>query len=123
MDLMEIPVMRLSKSRPGLRISPGMSRFVFGLFVSLVMGLPLVPRAADTDDLEKARIVQTATLAAPEANQAAAADERFVYAIDSTLVAKYDRTTKERIAISTGEAKHLNSGFFWRGKLYWPDRN
>ncbi len=33
----------------------------------------------------------TASLAAPEANQAAAADEKSVYAITNTLVAKYDR--------------------------------
>ncbi len=56
-------------------------------------------------------------LAAPEAHQAAAADERFVYAIASRQVAKYDRETGKRIAVSKGEAKHLNSGFLWQGRL------
>ncbi len=65
----------------------------------------------------------TATLTAPEANQAAAADEKFVYAITNTLVAKYDRLTGERVAVSTGEAKHLNSGFLWQGKLYCAHSN
>jgi hypothetical protein len=36
-----------------------------------------------------------ASLAVPEANQAAAADEKFVYAIMNMLVAKYDRKTEK----------------------------
>lgn len=60
---------------------------------------------------------------AAEANQAAAADGRFYYAIGSTQVAKYDRHTRERVAVSTGEAKHLNSGFFLDGKLYCAHSN
>ena len=55
--------------------------------------------------------------AAPEAHQAAAADEQFVYAIASRQIAKYDRRTGKRIAVSAGEAKHLNSGFLWQGRL------
>ena len=67
--------------------------------------------------------VATETLAAPEANQAAAADENFVYAITNTLVAKYDRLTGKRVAVSTGDAKHLNSGFLKQGKLYCAHSN
>ena len=67
--------------------------------------------------------IQTDFLAAPEANQAAAANEQFVYAIDNTIVAKYDRATGKRLAVSTGEAKHLNSGFLWDGKLYCAHSN
>ena len=52
---------------------------------------------------------QSGKLAAPEAHQAAAADDKFVYAITNTLVAKYDRQSGQRLATSTGEAKHLNS--------------
>ncbi len=69
------------------------------------------------------RFVQTGVLSAPEAHQAAAVDESFVYAISSTAVAKYGRATGERVAISTGSAKHLNSGFFWNGKLYCAHSN
>jgi hypothetical protein len=67
--------------------------------------------------------VRTASLEAPEANQAAAADERFVYAIGSKVVVKYDRETGRRLAESTGRAEHLNSGFFWMGRLYCAHSN
>jgi len=60
---------------------------------------------------------------APEAVQAAAADERHFYAISSTQVAKYDRTTGERVGLSSGAATHLNSGFLWQGKLYCAHSN
>lgn len=69
------------------------------------------------------KVVRSAVIVAPEANQAAAADEQFVYAIDSTLVAKYERLTGQRIAISTGEAHHLNSGFLWDNKLLCAHSN
>ncbi|HEX3871045.1 MAG TPA: lactonase family protein, partial [Pirellulales bacterium] len=66
---------------------------------------------------------QTATFRADEAKQAAAADDRFVYVITNRLIAKYDRTSFARLAKSTGEATHLNSGFFWDGKLYCAHSN
>ena len=66
---------------------------------------------------------ETGTLSAPEAHQAAAADDKFVYAITNTLVAKYDRQSGEKLATSTGEAKHLNSGFLWERRLYCAHSN
>ncbi len=66
---------------------------------------------------------QSAKFEAPEAKQAAAADQRYLYAIDNTVVAKYDRATGKRVAVSTGPARHLNSGFFWEGKLYCAQSN
>ncbi|WP_254511918.1 hypothetical protein [Anatilimnocola floriformis] len=66
---------------------------------------------------------QTHQLAAAEAHQAAAADTKFVYAIASEKIAKYDRKTGERLSVSTGEAKHLNSGFFVDGLLYCAHSN
>lgn len=66
---------------------------------------------------------QVAELAAPEAIQAAAADEQSVYAIASAKVARYDRSSGRRTGISTGPAKHLNSGFLWRGKLLCAHSN
>lgn len=71
----------------------------------------------------KPTAVQTGALAAPEGNQAAAADECFVYAIGSKLIAKYDRATGQRVALSTGEAHHLNSGFLWEGKILCAHSN
>lgn len=69
------------------------------------------------------RFVLTEVFSAPEAHQAAAADGEFVYAISSTAVAKYDRATRQRVAVSTGKAKHLNSGFFRDGMLYCAHSN
>jgi hypothetical protein len=60
---------------------------------------------------------------ASEARQGAAADERFLYAVTNTLVAKYDRKTARRVAVSTGEAEHLNSGFVWEGRVYCAHSN
>jgi hypothetical protein len=65
----------------------------------------------------------TRSIAAEEAKQAAAADEKYLYAIDNRVVAKYDRQTGERVTVSTGEAHHLNSGFFLSGKLYCAHSN
>ncbi|MEW4530717.1 endonuclease/exonuclease/phosphatase family protein [Maioricimonas sp. JC845] len=79
-----------------------------------------VPAVAETP---AAGWTETGTLAAPEAFQAAAAEGRFVYAIASRQIAKYDRSTGQRVAVSTGEAKHLNSGFFHDGKLYCAHSN
>lgn len=63
------------------------------------------------------------TLSAPEAFQATAADEKHVYAITNDRVAQYDRKTGKRLGASTGEARHLNSGFLWEGKLYCAHSN
>ena len=68
-------------------------------------------------------VVRTGALSAPEASQAAAADERFVYAIGSALIARYDRASGQRVAFSSGGAKHLNSGFLWQGKLFCAHSN
>lgn len=67
--------------------------------------------------------VQTRSLPAPEAHQAAAAMGDHVYAISSRVVAKYDRRSGKRIAVSTGKAKHLNSGIIWNGLLYCAHSN
>ncbi len=93
------------------------SGWLLGLVVTVLIG-----RSAAADGPEQAWR-QTAVLAAPEALQAAATDGPFVYAISSTQVAKYDRVSGQRIAISQGEAQHLNSGFFWKGRLYLAHSN
>lgn len=65
----------------------------------------------------------TARFPAKEAHQAAAADERFYYAIENRKIAKYDRFTGDRLAESNGPAEHLNSGFFHEGRLYCAHSN
>ena len=51
-------------------------------------------------------------LPAPEANQGVAVDPGFIYAIDNSVIAKYDRATGQKVAAWTGDAAtfpHLNS--------------
>jgi hypothetical protein len=70
-----------------------------------------------------ALVAETRVIPAAEAAQAAAADGQFVYAIGSAVIGKYDRATGQFLATSTGEAKHLNSGFLWEGQLYCAHSN
>jgi hypothetical protein len=56
--------------------------------------------------------------------QGAAADEKHVYAVSSTHVARYDRKTGKRLGVATTpDTKHLNSGFVWKGKVYCAHSN
>ncbi|HVV99666.1 MAG TPA: hypothetical protein VHB77_04980, partial [Planctomycetaceae bacterium] len=67
----------------------------------LLISIALIPISnARADELA---VKATRTLAAPEANQAAAADGRFVYAITNDRIAKYDRESGKLLATSTGE--------------------
>lgn len=91
-----------------------MLRRIASLFLALVATFPA--NAAD-------RYVASKSFPAEEAHQAAACDRQFIYAISSTAVAKYDRATGARLAISTGDARHLNSGFLWQGTLYCAHSN
>jgi hypothetical protein len=84
---------------------------------------PHVENAFSADARNTPKVVRTGSIRAPEANQAAAADERFVYAIDSAVIAKYDRFTGQRVATNSGKVKHLNSGFFWKGQMYCAHSN
>jgi len=90
-----------------------------------VLGLVVVALVGSTTaaDVPADAWRQTSFIAAPEAVQAAAAEGPFVYAISSTQVAKYDRATGQRMAVSHGDAQHLNSGFFWKGRLYLAHSN
>ena len=75
---------------------------------------PTNPRAEDSIPSE---LSATKKYSASEAHQAAAADLDYLYAIASRSIAKYDRKTGFRLAVSEGDALHLNSGFLWQGKL------
>ncbi len=97
------------------------SIYLAALALALIAIAPRSGRSQSASDLPTWKLA--ATIAAPEAVQAAAADQRFVYAIANRQVAKYDRKSGERVATSTGDAQHLNSGFFWDGKLYCAHSN
>ena len=60
---------------------------------------------------------------APQANQAAAADKEFFYAIGSRGITKHDRNSGKELAKSSGKAKHLNSGYFHQGNLLCAHSN
>ena len=67
--------------------------------------------------------VETAPLPSQHATQAAAADEKHVYAVSSTTIAKYDRASGAEIAVSKGKAQHLNSAFQMDGKILCAHSN
>jgi len=66
---------------------------------------------------------ETEAFSAPEAHQAAAADRKFIYAITNKVIAKYSRTTQQQLAVSVGDAHHLNSGYSYRGSLLCAHSN
>lgn len=86
------------------------------------LAAPPSPTSADLPRA-KDKYVATGTLESPHATQAAAADDKYVYAISSTDVVKYDRGTGKELAKSAGKAEHLNSGFLDEGKLYCAHSN
>jgi len=58
------------------------------------------------------------------ATQAAAADDRYFYAISNTHVAKHDRERGKLLSASTSPGtKHLNSGFIHQRKIYCAHSN
>ena len=91
------------------------------------MSHPARSRAGDPDsdhgNNPAAHWASTRVIAAGEAFQAAAADKEFVYAISNKVIGKYSRATGQRVALSRGDAEHLNSGFFWKGRLYCAHSN
>jgi len=48
---------------------------------------------------------------------------RFGRTRDSKIIAKYDRRAGQRLALSFGEASHLNNGAWWEGRLYCAHPN
>jgi hypothetical protein len=67
--------------------------------------------------------VEKSSVTSPHATQAAAADSEFIYAVSSKIIAKLDRSTGKELAISTGDASHLNSALLLEGKLYAAHSN
>jgi hypothetical protein len=80
---------------------------------------------AETTTLRRAAGWTTQSLlASPWATQAAAADDRRVYAISNRVVATYDRGTGRLLATATAPGtEHLNSGFVHDGRLYCGHSN
>lgn len=89
----------------------------------LLFLLCLVPDQRESKLPLKPGWMARAELKSEFATQAAAAEDRFVYAVSSEAVAKYERSTGKLVGVSKGKAKHLNSAFLWKGKLYCAHSN
>jgi hypothetical protein len=82
------------------------------------------PASASTSLPLHAGWTTAARIATPHATQAAAADERHLYAISNTSVARIDRRTGRLLATASHPTtKHLNSGFVHEGRLYCAHSN
>lgn len=114
-----------SRSLRLLRLSCGglMDPFCFTRVAIATAMMLLVLASPARAAKELAPWIKTGEVVAEEAHQAAAADGEFLYAISSKTVARYDRKTGERLAVSQGDALHLNSGFVHEGKLLCAHSN
>lgn len=84
----------------------------------------VTPEAATTSLPRASGWTTNHLLASPHATQAAAADGQNVYAISSTSLARYDRSTGRLLATATTpDTKHLNSGFVHEGKVWCGHSN
>lgn len=72
---------------------------------------------------EQEAYVETRVVPSKYATQAAAVDGAFLYAVASKQIAKIDRATGREIALSEGEASHLNSAVVLEGRIYCAHSN
>jgi hypothetical protein len=94
---------------------------LFAILMAVIAGGPASMPTSSTQPAVQWPLL--ALVPAPEATQAAAADEHFLYAVSSTTIAKYDRLTFQRVAESAPKAHHLNSAYFHEGRLYCAHSN
>jgi len=108
-----------------IRVRWSVALLVLASLQALAGAIPDLPASDDSGRRNNAAKPwkETKRWPAAEAFQAAAADDKYFYAIDSTRVAKYDRATGQRLAESRGDAKHLNSGFWHDGRLLCAHSN
>jgi hypothetical protein len=67
--------------------------------------------------------LETRVVPSEYATQAAAVDDRHIYAVANKEIAKIDRATGEKLAVSDGKASHLNSAVVMDGKIYCAHSN
>lgn len=73
--------------------------------------LPLCLVLAQTPRLPAGSWVLDRSVPSVDAIQAAAADSKYLYAVNDHQVAQHDRATGKLLRVSTGEAEHLNSAW------------
>jgi hypothetical protein len=102
-----------------------MSKQRFPRLAVLVLLFGVVAAAAE--EASSPQVQARRSFPAPEARQAAAVDEGFVYVIGNRVIGKYDRETLERVAVwegpEDGPIHHLNSGVVVEGRLYCAHSN
>lgn len=105
------------------------ARLIAMLLAAVTLPLPGQPAFAGAPDCAAAATRRPGwttrrLITSPHATQAAAADERSVYAISSTTVARHDRVTGRLLATATApDATHLNSGVIDEGRVYCAHSN
>lgn len=67
--------------------------------------------------------VETRVVPSGYATQAAAVDDRYIYAVANKGIAKIDRADGRELAVSEGKASHLNSAVVMDGKIYCAHSN
>jgi hypothetical protein len=105
------------------------------MLISLLIALPITaslllsPVAAEEARCAPAELTAATIRAWPatDADQGAAADGEYFYAVDNSVIAKYDRATGALVRRWSGEAsglvRHLNSCFLDGGRLYCANSN
>ncbi len=97
---------------------------LYARLVLVCLALIILPMFASSRWQEASfRWEKSRAFPAQEAKQAAAAAGDVVYVIANAQVAIYDRESGERLKLARVAAKHLNSGFFWKGRLYCAHSN
>lgn len=101
-------------------------RFSRRLISGFLVGLVCLPAAAVGPSrlVRRDGLTTTRLLSSAHATQAAAADERHVYAISNTTVAQYERASGRLVREATAAGtRHLNSGFAWEGRIWCAHSN
>lgn len=85
--------------------------------------LTLLLVCTQSPTLSGGRWVLQRSVPSPDAIQAAAADEKHLYAVNDHQVARHDRATGKLLGVSTGAAEHLNSAWPHEGAFLLAHSN
>ena len=102
------------------------ARFRRRVFGGFLVGLVCLPAFAAGASRLARRDGPTTTrlLCSAHATQAAAVDEKHMYAISNTTVAQYERMSGRLVRLATtADTRHLNSGFVWEGRVWSAHSN
>lgn len=109
-------------------VEAGLALIAIAVCVMVVAWWPLAaagqPEPATRSIVRRPGWTAQQAIASPHAIQAAVVSTSHAYAISNTTVAQYDRSSGRLMATGTAvDALHLNSGFFFDGKIYCAHSN